>query len=149
MEHHRMQHMKVAKKGKGFSFAIHILLHTKCSIFNSQHDLSPEEEARRHQEGVDAFLSFATGISSMPSPLKRPPSADYVENVPVHNYNNNNNHLFANGNGTYYYNGAASPLSQPFGQQHIYSYMSSSPSPPKKSRTRPIRTKLKKKVWLR
>lgn len=119
-------------------------------MLHSHNDLTPEEEARRsHQEGVDAFLSFATGVSSMPSPLKRPPSPDYVENVPVHNYNNNNNHLFANGNGTYYYNGATSPLNQQYGQQHIYSYMSSSPSPPKKSRTRPIRTKLKKKAWLR
>lgn len=116
--------------------------------------MTPDEEARRHQEGVDAFLSFATRVSSMSSPLKRPSSADYVENVPAHNYtnnnnNNNNDHLFANGNGTYYYNDGSSPLNQPFGQQHIYSYMSSSPSPPKKSRTRPIRTKLKKKTWLR
>ncbi|XP_055324165.1 DEP domain-containing protein DDB_G0279099 isoform X2 [Sitodiplosis mosellana] len=120
----------------------------------SQNDITrEEEEARRHQEGVDAFLSFATEVSSMSSPLKRPPSADYVENVSVHNFNNNNNnnnnHLFANGNGSYYYNGGVSPLNQQFGQPHIYSYMSS-PSPPKKSRTRTLRTKLKKKTtWLR
>lgn len=64
----------------------------------------------------------------MSSPLKRPPSADYVENIPVHNYNNNN-HPFASSNATFYYNGGSSPLSQPYGQhQAIYSYMSSSPS---------------------
>lgn len=115
----------------------------------SQNDLTPEEEARRHQEGVDAFLSFATEVSSMSSPLKRPPSADYVENVPVYNFNNNNNnHVFVNGNGNYYYNGNSSPLNQPFGQPHAYSYISS-PSPTKKSRTRTLRTKLKKKPWLR
>lgn len=116
---------------------------------HSQNDLTPEEEARRHQEGVDAFLSFATEVSSMSSPLKRPPSADYVENVPVHNFNNNNNnHVFVNGNGNYYFNGNSSPLNQPFGQPHTYSYISS-PSPTKKSRTRTLRTKLKKKPWLR
>lgn len=132
-----------------------------CSLcyvcfFASQNDITrEEEEARRHQEGVEAFLSFATRVSSMSSPLKRPPSADYVENVPVHIYNsennnnNNNNYLHANGNGNYYYNGGSSPLDQQYGQQHIYSYMSS-PSPPKKSRLRPPRTKLKKKTtWLR
>ena len=112
----------------------------------SQHGITAEEEeARRHQEGVDAFLSFATEVSSMSSPLKRPPSADYVENIPMHSYNNNN-HPFANGNATFYYNGGSSPYGQ---HQAIYSYMSSSPSPPKKSRTRTLRTKLKKKTWLR
>lgn len=119
-------------------------------IVNSHNDITrEEEEARRHQEGVDAFLSFATEVSSMSSPLKRPPSADYAENVSVNNFNNNNNHLFANSNGSYYYNGGSSPLNQPFGQPHIFSYMSS-PSPPKKSRTRTLRTKLNKKTtWLR
>lgn len=117
-------------------------------FLNSHTDLTPEEEARRHQEGVDAFLSFATEVSSMSSPLKRPPSADYVENVSVQNFTNNN-HIFANGNGNFYFNGNSSPVNQQYGQQHIYSYMSSSPSPPKKSRTRTLRTKLKKKPWLR
>lgn len=116
-------------------------------MFSSQNDVTPEEEeARRHQEGVDAFLSFATRVSSMSSPLKRPPSADYVDNVPVHIYNNNN-HSHANGNGNFYYNGSSSPLDQQQ-QPQIYSYMSS-PSPPKKSRTRPPRSKLKKKTWPR
>ncbi|XP_031637381.1 putative uncharacterized protein DDB_G0277255 [Contarinia nasturtii] len=114
----------------------------------SQNDISrEEEEARRHQEGIDAFLSFATEVSSMSSPLKRPPSSsDYVENVPLQNYNtnhNNNHHMFGNGN--YYYNSSSN---QQYGQQNIYSYMSS-PSPPKKSRSRTLRTKLKKKTWLR
>lgn len=116
---------------------------------DSQHGTTPEEEeARRHQEGVDAFLSFATEVSSMSSPLKRPPSAEYVDTIPMHNYNNssNNSHPFANGNATFYYNGSSSPYGQ---HQAIYSYMSSSPSPPKKSRTRTLRTKLKKKTWLR
>lgn len=114
----------------------------------SQNGITPEEEeARRHQEGVDAFLSFATEVSSMSSPLKRPPSADYVDNIPMHTYSNGNNtnHPFANGNATFY-NGSSSPYGQ---HPTIYSYTSSSPSPPKKSRTRTLRTKLKKKTWLR
>lgn len=125
----------------------------------SQNDISPEElEARRHQEGVDAFLSFATEVSSMSSPLKRPPSADYVENVPIYSkatvaaataaVTTNNNHIFANNNhnnGNYYYYDSSSSVATIPGH---YSYLSS-PSPPKKSRTRTLRTKLKKKTWIR
>lgn len=144
------QMMYSAVNENGFFFTI-----IKIMFLNdfSQHGMTTaEEEARRHQEGVDAFLSFATEVSSMSSPLKRPPSADYVESVPpVHGYSgsvsNNNNHSFANGNANYFYSGSSSPYGQ---HQQIYSYVSSSsPSPPKKSRTRTLRTKLKKKTWLR
>lgn len=49
-----------------------------------------ELEAQRHAEGVDAFLTFATEVSSMSSPLKRPASVDsqhsghhyLMENIP-------------------------------------------------------------------
>ncbi|XP_037051527.1 uncharacterized protein LOC119085200 isoform X2 [Bradysia coprophila] len=93
--------------------------------------LTKEElEARHHAEGVDAFLTFATEVSSMSSPIKRPPSPDsyngsyaipigYYESPVIHH--NNNNH---------------------------FAYLSS-PPPPKKSRSRTLRTKLKKKAWLR
>lgn len=162
--HHPMLHTKAARKGRKFiqkptyfelmnvTFRIWSKRNRNpdesFSFQSSHNDITPEEEARRHQEGVDAFLSFATEVSTMSSPLKRPPSVDYVENVPAHNYNNNHLFVNGNGNGNYYYNGSSSPLNQTFGQPHIYSYMSS-PSPPKKSRTRTLRTKLKKKTWLR
>lgn len=101
---------------------------------NQQNHITKEElEARRHAEGVDAFLTFATEVSTMSSPLKRPPSADdahaYMENIPQ----NNNSHHYIE----------TTIVSHP-----PFSYLSS-PSPPKKSRSRTLRTKLKKKAWLR
>lgn len=150
-----------------FPFSIFLFFY----LSHSQNIITAEElEARRHQEGVDAFLSFATEVSSMSSPIKRPPSADYLENIPNHHFNNNhiitnnnnNNTNNNNNNGNtqsyYYYDGDSSPSSissiplshhnHPHPQQHVYSYLSA-PSPPKKSRTRTLRTKLKKKTWLR
>lgn len=114
----------------------------------SQNTVTDEELARRHQEGVDAFLSFASEVSSMSSPLKRPPSADFAEIV--HHYghdndnNNNNTHNQRNhtNNNTVFMNNSHSN-----GNYYYDSGSSSSPSPPKKSRSQ--RTKLKKRVWLR
>lgn len=175
-----MLHMKVAKKGNllidiKLNWNLRKILNVILPFVHSQHVATPEElEARRHQEGVDAFLSFATEVSSMSSPIKRPPSADYIENIPAHHFNstnnnNNNNHIInansnnnnnsnSNGNANtnyYYYDGDSSPttiiMSQhpsQMHQQHVYSYLSA-PSPPKKARTRVLRTKFKKKTWLR
>lgn len=152
--------------------------------FHSQNHISKEElEAQRHAEGVDAFLTFATEVSSMSSPIKRPPSADshsyMMENIP-HNYIIEST--------VYSPSSTTSPSSyhlhhhqqlqhHPFQMQqqqqqqqqllhhsinqnhHHHSYSSSnnsaasylsSPSPPKKARSRTLRTKLKKKSsWLR
>lgn len=75
-----------------------------------------DDEQRRHAEGVDAFLKFATEVSLMASPIKRAPSPDY---------------------NSYEY-----PL--------ILDKSSMMSSPPKKSRTRTFRTKIKKKTtWMR
>lgn len=105
-----------------------------CYSNQQNHNLTKEElERRRHAEGVDAFLTFATEVSTMSSPIKRPPSIDdahsYMENIPN---NNNNNHYIE-----------TTIVSHP-----PFNYLSS-PSPPKKSRSRTLRTKLKKKSWLR
>lgn len=151
---------RAVKKGK-FSHSVRFWILNKpifrlVSFVRSQNIISAEEmEARRHQEGIDAFLSFASSVSSMSSPIKRPPSADYLENIPAHHFNNNNNHIITNNNngGTqsyYYYDGDSSPttISLSHHPQHAYTYLSA-PSPPKKSRTRTLRTKFKKKTWLR
>lgn len=104
-----------------------------------------ELEARRHQEGVDAFLSFATEVSSMSSPIKRPLSADCID---TNGTTQNGYQQF------YYYYDDSSPSStvssissvQAFSTPNQQTYLSS-PSPPKKSRSRNLRTKLKKKAW--
>ena len=109
---------------------------------SSQNHISKEElEAQRHAEGVDAFLTFATEVSSMSSPIKRPPSADYMENIPneyLYETSHPNNHNHSN-----------NVVNMQPHIQNSYTIYQMSPSPPKKPRSRTLRTKLKKKAWLR
>lgn len=133
---------------------------------------SPEElEAQRHAEGVDAFLKFATEVSTMSSPMKRPQSPDshvYMENnIPngnsatitsttttaypiAHHYTvGGGGHQPAMEDGTSNFHNQNGAPSGGYSPQHHINFLSS-PSPPKKSRTRTLtRTKLKRKPYPR
>lgn len=138
MVHHLMRRTKAAKKGEWkknvWKFSVIAAPMKKFSLPSHTNNILTKEEleARHHAEGVDAFLTFATEVSSMSSPIKRPPSPDsyngsYVEHIPNGYYESSIIH-HSNGN--------------------HFGYLSS-PPPPKKSRSRTLRTKLKKKAWLR
>lgn len=74
----------------GSALLSNLLTFTLCSQTPRRNFTEAELEAQRHAEGVDAFLTFATEVSSMSSPLKRPASVDsqhsghhyMLENIP-------------------------------------------------------------------
>lgn len=96
MERCRMLRTRAVRKGEELKRVFMCDIANVSISLNSQtprNGFTEEElEAQRHAEGVDAFLKFATEVSSMSSPLKRPASVEsqhsghhyMMENIPNH-----------------------------------------------------------------